>query len=105
MRYLQAQLDAKGVLGHSSCPDCDHRLRLAMTLRDCSLFIRIPWADPNAPIEAKLGDLDFKSHGKMGDWLEKEEGLLHGGWYMDLKSGMQQCWIAQGWKIHVPYYF
>ncbi|KAJ4356658.1 Inositol-pentakisphosphate 2-kinase [Didymosphaeria variabile] len=105
IRHLQAQLDQKGVLVHSSSPEDDYRLRLAMTLRDCSLFIRIPWADQTAPIEAKLGDLDFKSAGKMGDWTEKEEGLLHGGWYVDLESEMEECWIAQGWKRHVPHYF
>ncbi|KAL1606334.1 Inositol-pentakisphosphate 2-kinase [Paraconiothyrium brasiliense] len=105
IRYLQAQLDQKGVLVHSSSPEDDYRLRLAMTLRDCSLFIRIPWADQTAPIEAKLGDLDFKSAGKMGDWLEKEEGLVHGGWYVDLKSEMEECWIAQGWKRYAPWYF
>ncbi|KAK7191988.1 hypothetical protein DPSP01_003860 [Paraphaeosphaeria sporulosa] len=105
IRYLQGQLDPAGVL---SCPLSsteEDRLRLAMTLRDCSLFIRIPWADPNAPIEAKLGDLDFKSRGKKQDWSMKEEGLLHGGWYVDLESRMDECWIAQGWKKYAPHYF
>jgi hypothetical protein len=107
IRYLQSQLDQEGVIRHASSVQepQDDRLRLAMTLRDCSLFIRIPWADQNAPIEAKLGDLDFKSHGKMGDWVLKEEGLLHGGWYVDMNSGMDECWIAQGWKRYAPHYF
>jgi inositol-pentakisphosphate 2-kinase len=107
LRYLQSQLDQEGVLCHHVSlekPEDDF-LRLAMTLRDCSLYIRIPWADQNAPIEAKLGDLDFKSRVKLGDWSLKEEKLLHGGWYVNLDSGMDECWIAQGWKRDAPHYF
>ncbi|KAF2438518.1 hypothetical protein P171DRAFT_436984 [Karstenula rhodostoma CBS 690.94] len=105
IRYLQGQLDPEGVLCRPMSSKKEDRLRLAMTLRDCSLFIRIPWADQNAPIDAKLGDLDFKSPGKMRDWFKKEEGLLHGGWYVNLESGMDECWIAQGWKKYVPHHF
>lgn len=105
IRYLQGQLDPRGVLSCPSGSTEEDRLRLAMTLRDCSLFIRVPWADTNAPIEAKLGDLDFKSRGKTHDWLMKEEGLIHGGWYVSLDSGMDECWIARGWKMYAPHYF
>lgn len=105
IRYLQGQLDPEGVLSCSSSSKEENRLRLAMTLRDCSLFIRIPWLDQNMPIEAKLGDLDFKSRGKKIDWAMKEKRLLHGGWYVELESGMDECWIAQGWKKYAPHYF
>ncbi|KAJ4290507.1 Inositol-pentakisphosphate 2-kinase [Kalmusia sp. IMI 367209] len=102
IRYLQTRLDNKGVLVRDSTSHSDHCLRLAMTLRDCSLFVKIPYADENAPIEAKLGDLDFKSHGKIDDWIQKEVALLGGGWYLDVSSGMDQCLMAEGWRRYVP---
>lgn len=79
-----------------------------MTLRDCSLFVRIPY-DESIPIEAKLGDLDFKSSDKLHDWYNKEQMLVHGGWYTTIKGGVDGgpsgCWIASGWAKHAPWYF
>lgn len=88
--------------------DSAYGLRLAMTLRDCSLFMRIPYVD-NLPIEAKLGDLDFKSSDKLEDWYQKEEALVNGGWYVNVEDGMaggpSGCWVASGWTMHAPRYF
>lgn len=95
IRYLQTALDEDGVLVRPADTVSEDRLRLAMTLRDCSLFIKVPYADPTAPVEAKLGDLDFKSHGKIDDWVAKERTLLDGGWYMTKTEGLEGCAIAQ----------
>jgi inositol-pentakisphosphate 2-kinase len=57
------------------------KFQLAMTLRDCTCFVRIP-ADPSAPVEAKLADLDKKNAAaKLGYWQEMETRLIEGGYY------------------------
>lgn len=59
----------------------DPRFRLAMTLRDCTCFIRIP-VDTGKPVEAKLGDLDKKNgEAKLGYWQSMERKLADGGYY------------------------
>jgi inositol-pentakisphosphate 2-kinase len=92
LRSLQRKLDHHGVLCRKWTKDSsqevrdafDRNLRLAMTLRDCSLFIRMKYSSAGADastIECKLGDLDFKSADKMDDWLEKETELLKSNAY------------------------
>ncbi|KAL2188638.1 hypothetical protein L209DRAFT_741704 [Thermothelomyces heterothallicus CBS 203.75] len=55
--------------------------QLAMTLRDCACFLRVP-ADPGSPVEAKLGDLDKKNGAaKLGYWQRIETRLIEGGYY------------------------
>ncbi|AEO57785.1 hypothetical protein MYCTH_2062719 [Thermothelomyces thermophilus ATCC 42464] len=57
------------------------RFQLAMTLRDCACFLRVP-ADPGSPVEAKLGDLDKKNGAaKLGYWQRVEKRLIEGGYY------------------------
>lgn len=80
LRYLQCELDPDGILHRptSSSDGFDHNLRLAMTLRDCSLFIKVPYdaeGKLSGEITSKLGDLDFKSAAKIPDWAEKEAKL------------------------------
>ncbi|KAL2024443.1 hypothetical protein VTK56DRAFT_8254 [Thermocarpiscus australiensis] len=59
----------------------DARFQLAMTLRDCTCFVRIP-ADPAAPVEAKLADLDKKNWAvKLDYWRAVEARLIEGGYY------------------------
>jgi inositol-pentakisphosphate 2-kinase len=59
----------------------DPRFQLAMTLRDCTCFVRIR-ADPSAPVQAKLGDLDKKNWAaKLGYWQATERQLIDGGYY------------------------
>ncbi|KAF1951323.1 hypothetical protein CC80DRAFT_425023 [Byssothecium circinans] len=72
------------------------RLRVAMTLRDCSMFVNIPYAK-DKPIEAKLADLDFKSMEKLMDWAGKERALKNGGWYTQVDKE-SRCQIAGAWK-------
>jgi inositol-pentakisphosphate 2-kinase len=133
LRGLQQQLDPDGVLlvpteadmesrrpvengalGRGKSPgrytECKRaaslrqNLRLAMTLRDCSLLLRIPLATGDGEVEAKLVDLDFKSFDKMDDWVSKEKQLLQGGWYTDLEKGVHGCWFADGWRKYCPRY-
>ncbi|KAF2821895.1 hypothetical protein CC86DRAFT_373644 [Ophiobolus disseminans] len=81
LRLLQTLLDPQGVHLRSRMypkPTFDHNLRLAMTVRDCSLYITAQYAAGTGSIkvDSKLGDLDFKSADKIDDWFSKEEALL-----------------------------
>ncbi len=91
---LQQGLDPHGVL--QLVAERVEPLCLAMALRDCSLFLRVPYADPGAPIEAKLADLDFKSEDKVDDWVDKEKKLIGEGWYVDRVEREWRCWLEQG---------
>lgn len=81
LRRVQQQLDAEGPL-EAGVDDED--FRLAMTLRDCSIFLRVLKRDDGqAPkVVAKIADLDKKnSEAKTAYWRRTEEGLLTGGAY------------------------
>lgn len=68
----------------------DAQFQLAMTLRDCTCFLRIP-ADPNAPVEAKLADLDKKNWGvKLEYWQATERRLIEGGYYEGREQPRQE---------------
>ncbi|KAL2271586.1 hypothetical protein VTJ83DRAFT_957 [Remersonia thermophila] len=74
-------------------------LALAMTLRDCTCFIRIP-ADPSQPVEAKLADLDRKRGDvKLSYWQKTERELIEGGFYFDqraVEAGVAvDCWLGR----------
>jgi inositol-pentakisphosphate 2-kinase len=94
---LQSTLDPRGILcrpQHGS-ELFDYNLRLAMTLRDCSLFIKISYTTSGMTrIESKLGDLDFKSAEKIVDWMDKEKQLLNDRAY--LTPNGPPCWIQNG---------
>ncbi|KAF1931706.1 uncharacterized protein M421DRAFT_45601, partial [Didymella exigua CBS 183.55] len=83
LKKLQATLDSEGILQRYARPRDDfnfvYDLRLAMTLRDCSLFVVVPVHDGD--ITSKLADLDFKSAEKIDDWRDKETTLIDEGWY------------------------
>ncbi|CAO2652048.1 Nn.00g003310.m01.CDS01 [Neocucurbitaria sp. VM-36] len=97
MQFLQGKLDPQGI-SHRDLVDSkevfDHNLRLAMTLRDCSLFIAIPYAT-NMPITSKLGDLDFKSAEKFDDWLDKELMLVQDEVYTKDTADGPECWLGR----------
>jgi inositol-pentakisphosphate 2-kinase len=78
LRAAQLANDHTGPL----CADAhDPDFQLAMTLRDCTCFVRIP-ADPALRVEAKLGDLDKKNWAaKLGYWQAIERRLIEGGYY------------------------
>ena len=78
LRAAQLANDRNGPLGADAQ---DAQFQLAMTLRDCTCFLRIP-ADPRAPVEAKLADLDKKNWAaKLGYWQATERRLIEGGYY------------------------
>jgi inositol-pentakisphosphate 2-kinase len=101
IKKLQSQLDPQGVLCRPSTSDRSkfvHNLRLAMTLRDCSMFIVVPYTSDGGslpPIVSKLADLDFKSAGKISDWAEKETDLIDGEWYTKDPEKHNVCWLLK----------
>ena len=69
-----------------------------MTLRDCSLYVRMD--RECRVIEARLGDLDYKSAGKYGSWRKKEQELVEEGWYCgeekeELRQPVGGCLLAR----------
>ncbi|RDW65540.1 hypothetical protein BP5796_10232 [Coleophoma crateriformis] len=77
LRHMQESMDRKGVF---EADPKDKNFLVAMTLRDCSIFMCVP-DDENASIEARMGDLDLKSPDKIKYWRETEQALIDGGWY------------------------
>ncbi|KAJ4314708.1 Inositol-pentakisphosphate 2-kinase [Neodidymelliopsis sp. IMI 364377] len=96
LKKLQATLDSEGILQRHARPRDDfnfvYDLRLAMTLRDCSLFVVIPLLDGN--VASKLADLDFKSAEKIDDWRDKEATLVDEGWYTKDPEMHNVCLLA-----------
>ncbi|UPX09639.1 Inositol-pentakisphosphate 2-kinase [Ascochyta rabiei] len=96
LKKLQATLDSEGILQRYAHPRDDfnfvYDLRLAMTLRDCSLFVVVPLHEGN--ITSKLADLDFKSAEKMDDWRDKEAALVDDGWYVKNPEIHNVCLLA-----------
>ncbi|KAL2169657.1 hypothetical protein VTG60DRAFT_5796 [Thermothelomyces hinnuleus] len=86
LRAAQLANDRGGPLSVASASNDDDasgagRFQLAMTLRDCACFLRVP-ADPGSPVEAKLGDLDKKNWAaKLAYWQRMETRLIEGGYY------------------------
>lgn len=78
LRDLQEEGDPGDALfTHPSDP----RFGLAMTLRDCSCFVRMP-IDPDAPVIIKLADVDKKNwRQKQSYWQKRHDDLVDDGWY------------------------
>lgn len=82
LRDAQARLDRDGILNLSnSSADVGGESVLdlckAMTLRDCTLFLR----RRGDHVEARLADLDVKQPEKFERWRQVESELIGGGWY------------------------
>lgn len=96
LKRLQAALDSEGILQRYAYPRDDsnfvYDLRLAMTLRDCSLFVVVPVHD--GEISSKLADLDFKSAEKVDDWREKEAALVNESWYTKSPEAHDICFLG-----------
>ncbi|KAK3322145.1 inositol-pentakisphosphate 2-kinase [Apodospora peruviana] len=77
------------------------KLELAMTLRDCTCFVRIP-ADPTEEVEAKLADLDKKNGAaKLRTWQALERRLVEEGFYTAPKPREQwTCRLERGREDH-----
>ena len=94
LRALQVKLDSDGARKTNVT---DEGFLAAMTLRDCTLFLRVSsraclWCKEEAQvvqipiasdgvIEARLGDLDLKSSSKADYWRKLDQQLIDGGWY------------------------
>ena len=79
LKKVQIEKDSLGVL---LTDPYDPDFLTAMTLRDCTLFLKVPRSG-NGKIEARFGDLDLKSPkgGKAEYWRGLERRLIHEGWY------------------------
>ncbi|KAL1967339.1 hypothetical protein VTN77DRAFT_3385 [Rasamsonia byssochlamydoides] len=84
LREYQRKWNDVGLVRH---PAHSSEMSFAMTLRDCTMFIKMP-PDENQPVEVRLGDLDLKSAagGKAQYWLDIENQLIQEGWYTGEKS-------------------
>ncbi|KAL1903301.1 Inositol-pentakisphosphate 2-kinase [Sporothrix stenoceras] len=80
------------------------RLQTAMTLRDCTCFLRVTTGESSAAtaapvsVSAKLGDLDRKDgRRKLVRWQAQERTLLEGGYYLGTEEPRQQthCWLER----------
>ncbi|OJJ44115.1 hypothetical protein ASPZODRAFT_72466 [Penicilliopsis zonata CBS 506.65] len=78
---LQSHQRAMKEVGLRGPPAHSREMSLAMTLRDCTMFIKMPH-DGSIP-DIRLGDLDLKTTtgGKAQYWLELEKRLVYEGWY------------------------
>jgi len=93
LEALQRLYDPEGVLGMTDDKD-DMKLRVAMTLRDISVYIILPH-NTHQPIRAQIADLDLKSSKKFESWMRTEEELVSEGWYEGIEDVRQpvNCWI------------
>lgn len=76
LRRHQSNRDPKGVVA-ATTEDELQDLCKAMTLRDCTLFLR----RTGDQVEARIADLDAKGLEKIGTWKKGEQSLVDGGWY------------------------
>ncbi|KAI0013705.1 inositol-pentakisphosphate 2-kinase-domain-containing protein [Xylariaceae sp. FL0662B] len=79
LRQLQVRGDRGDLLFRDPS---DPGFGLAMTLRDCSCYVRVPVADERAPVVVKLADVDKKNwREKQTYWQESHRNLVENGWY------------------------
>lgn len=81
LRDCQARFDPDGVL-QVSISESESDLCKAMTLRDCTLFLK----RSGKSIEARLGDLDMKQLERLPRWKQVEEVLIEEGWYANTEA-------------------
>lgn len=81
LRDNQRKLDNKGAL-HATTPDEILDLCKAMTIRDCTLFLKLT----GDSIEARLADLDLKQPEKVEQWRKVEASLIEQGWYTNAED-------------------
>lgn len=102
---IQQEYDPAGALHVRSAADSTRldsldRLQTAMTLRDCTCYLRVA-LDPDGrlrDIGAKLGDLDRKNgQQKLERWQAQERALIDGGFYTATEARRQTtlCWLER----------
>ncbi|KAL4941834.1 hypothetical protein BDV06DRAFT_173237 [Aspergillus oleicola] len=91
LRLLALQRSMRDVGLYGPSPQSQDK-SLAMTIRDCTMYIKIP-RNEKGRVEIRLGDLDLKtaSGGKAQYWLDLEHRLINEGWYMCAKANTQPC--------------
>lgn len=78
LRDEQLRRDPRGPL-LATADDDD--FALAMTLRDCACFVRVP-VEAERPVEARLADLDKKNaRAKLEQWRDMEKKFIDEKWY------------------------
>ena len=88
LRDLQKRYDEDGVLAVQALntPAKLDDLSVAMTLRDCSCFVKVPVRGAGAVL-AKLVDLDRKDgERKLRTWAKMQTHLVEGGYYDSTKT-------------------
>lgn len=88
LRACQMAFDPTGTL-NTSGPESIQMLCKAMTLRDCTLFLK---RSANV-IEARLGDLDLKQPERLMRWKKVELNLVENGWYTNTEPDVH--WIRE----------
>ncbi|KAG4433533.1 hypothetical protein IFR05_010988 [Cadophora sp. M221] len=105
LRDVQVRMDGRGVLAARADDENENRdLRVAMTVRDCSVFVRLPGSGlgdregEEGEVEARIGDLDVKSPDKLAYWQETERALVGEGWYVGTEEtgGENTCSLGRG---------
>ncbi|KAJ5136850.1 hypothetical protein N7448_005404 [Penicillium atrosanguineum] len=97
LQKLQFQQKSRHEVGLLGPPALSRGMSLDMTLRDCTMFIKIP-RDEMSPVEIRLGDLDLKSGagGKSKYWRDLEMNLIDGGWYRGDSQEDSGCALHRG---------
>ncbi|KAL8927449.1 MAG: hypothetical protein Q9208_002254 [Pyrenodesmia sp. 3 TL-2023] len=101
LRDLQTRKDPHGIL-QTDPSSLD--FMTAMTLRDCTMFLKIPNRDDTeAQLEVRLGDLDLKTPdgNKAAYWRDTEQQLIDEGWYTATETATTDnrgvpCWLSRG---------
>ena len=93
LRQLQEDKDANGVM---KADFISQNFLAAMTLRDCTLYLRVG----QSSIDARLGDLDLKTGKEKAEyWKGLERQLIEGGWYTATETvktvGENLCQLAR----------
>ena len=78
LQRWQVGFDSDGVVGASTDTVLSSNLCKAMTLRDCTLFVR---RSDTGVVDYRLGDLDLKQTRQRAKWERMEQSLIDGGWY------------------------
>lgn len=81
LKENQRMLDPKGALHATTSLDILDVCK-AMTIRDCTLFLKLS----GNTIEARLADLDLKQPEKIEQWRKVEMSLIDDGWYTNTEA-------------------
>lgn len=80
-RENQVKLDAGGILNAKTAEQIMNLCK-AMTLRDCTLFLK----RSGNTIQARFADLDLKTPEKLSRWKKVEQDLVTAGWYTNMED-------------------